>query len=220
MYQSSYLTFAILSILIFATSCSGPKESPNSNNTIQYSIRAGGNWGGIIEDTEIDAISGATNVRFAVGAHIIIPKGNFGIETGLDMLGQDQTLTYYNEEKEIMGERNFQYTTLSIPLTLNWNAIRNTDQLPILGFKIGLAGLYALKPGTKESGNPISYEWNSFSVGPVFGLYSRPIHLKNGNQLGLYVDFYRGSKVYKDALHQGSDVGNLSSLQFGVSLGF
>jgi len=160
--MKSIYKFFLFSMLISIYSCNGTKNTSDSDHSLKWNIRAGDNWGGFIEETEVDAVSGATSVRLSGGAHISIPIRNNNIETGLDIIGQDQTLTYYDSEKNQTGKRTFKYTTVMLPVTFNWNVWRNKDNFPNLGIKIGLAGAYAFDPKTVTSGDPMAFEWNNF----------------------------------------------------------
>ena len=59
-----------------------------------------------------------------------------------------------------------------------------------------------------------SCQYNFFSGGVTLGLAAFPVSFDNGSRLGLYVDRYRGSQIYKDFYNQpefevpGSSYGN------------
>lgn len=204
-----YLLFAI-PLLLLLSGCASIKTT--------YNVQAGVSWGGIIEDSEIDAVTGATNLGVSLGVHPNIYIGRRLAETGLDFLTYNQSWTYLDAGENYDGRRNLKFGELRVPLTYNFQLFRNSDDEGLLQLKLGLSAGYILYHNFTDTGTVPDYSLDNFSIGPSFGISTIPIKLNDNLQLGFYLDVLRGSKVYKDEYITSDNVGNISNIKFGAVL--
>ena len=64
--------------------------------------------------------------------------------------------------------------------------------------KLGYVAQCNMLKETGREGTIPSREFNRRSHGPTLGITLKPFRLSNGNQLGLYVEGYRGSAIFRD----------------------
>lgn len=202
-----YLTIPVIFLL---TGCASIKTT--------YNVQAGASWGGIIEDTEIDAVTGATNLGVSLGVHPAININRRMVETGLDFLTYHQSWTYLDAGENFDGTRDFKYGELRVPLTYNLQLFRNSDDEGLIQLKLGLSAGYIIYHKFADSGTVPDYSLDNFSIGPSFGISTIPIKLNDKLQLGFYLDALRGSKVYKNHYITTDNVGNISNIKFGAVL--
>ncbi|KPL13888.1 MAG: hypothetical protein AMS26_12770 [Bacteroides sp. SM23_62] len=183
-----------------------------------YHIQAGGSWGGIIEDTKMDAVTGATKMGVNLGVHPAVNINRRLVETGLDFLTYNQSWMYFDAGENYDGKRDLKFGELRFPLTYNFQLFRDSNDEGQLQIKLGLSAGYILYHKFTDSGTVPDYTLDNFSIGPAFGLSTIPIKLNDKLQLGLYLDFVRVSKVYKDLYITTDNVGNLSNIKFGAVL--
>ncbi len=202
-----FLTITVIFLLI---GCASIKTT--------YHVQAGGSWGGIIEDTEIDGVTGATNWGVSLGVHPNFYIGRRLLETGLDFLTYHQSWTYLDTGENYDGTRDLKFGELRIPLTYNFQLFRNSDDEGLIQLKLGLSAGYIIYHNFSDTEVVPDYSLDNFSIGPAFGLSTIPIKLNDRLQLGIYLDFVRTSKVYKDFYITTDNVGNLSNIKFGAVL--
>lgn len=207
----------IVSSILLISGCAATSDIDNENVNVTFNIRAGAGWGGIIEDTKIDAVTGATNIGFTSGVHSSINIYGHMIESGLDMQTYNQSYTYNDELESFNGKRDFSLTEISIPLTYNFQFINDADMESILHIKLGLSGSYIVSADIKDNGTPPDYSLRKFSIGPTFGISVIPFRLTDTMKLGFYFDLTRGSKIYDD-FYISSDAGYMSGMKFGLLL--
>ncbi len=208
-------------LLVFLASCAGIKNSSdNQENNISTALnfQAGSSYGGFVDNTDIDAVSGATPLQYHIGFHPEIAYRNHTIETGLEYVHFNQTLTY--SDNEIFGERTYTYGQLHVPLTYNFKLFKTSDgAMPLLYLKLGIC--YGLQiHAADEATNTYlpAYSFKKSFFGPYLGISSAPILINYKWRAGLYLDFFRGTKIYEDPYHDSGDVGNISYLKFGILL--
>lgn len=202
--------FLIIPAICLLTGCAATKTT--------YNIQAGGSWGGIIEDTEIDAVTGATGMGISLGVHPAFHIHRRMLETGVDFLTYNQFFTYSDNEENYDGKRDFKFGELRVPITYNFQLFRDNNDEGLLQIKLGLSAGYLLYENINDSGTVPDYTFDKFSIGPTLGLSIIPIKLGDKLQLGLYLDVVRASKVYKDHYITTDNIGNLSNLKFGAVL--
>ena len=229
-------------IALFATltGCSMNKSQVKENNLalyidaiteatgVSFSVLAGSSYGGIVDNcqmsgiegtSDVDAITGATKLSYSAGIHSVIKGHGRTIETGLDYIKFDQSLEYDLPSLSVNGTRNFEFQQIRLPLTYNFAFFRNYLYRPRLVLKLGLSVGYTFSKTIEDSEgseNMPVYEFSDWEIGPDIGLSFYPIDLKQKYRLCLYMDFYRGRKIYEDVYHEGLFLGDNSFLKFGV----
>ena len=183
-----------------------------------FNVQAGASWGGIIEDTEIDAVTGATNMGIGLGVHPAININRRLVETGLDFLTYNQSWTYLDGSENYDGKRDLRFGELRVPLTYNFQLFRDDNDEGLLQIKLGLSAGYILYHNFTDNGTVPDYTLDNFSIGPSFGISTIPIKLGDKLQLGFYLDALRASKVYSDHYLTTNNVGNMSNIKFGAVL--
>lgn len=182
--------------------------------------RGGFNSGGIVENRELDAISGATGKGFSAGVHALGEFSGRQFETGLDYLAYEQIIRYNDPESVVKGEKKITYGELRLPVTYNFRFLKNLNDYPFMTFKLGVNAGYVIDTRIEHTGNTPDHSIRNFSAGPTIGLVLTPLKIKNHMRLGAYIDLYRGSKIYTDPYHTGGKSGNTSFLNAGLQLHF
>lgn len=224
--QIAYKFLIMPLILLF--SCSTIEQLTTEKKT-KVSVQIGSNLGGIIENTDmsmvtgvkvppeatVDAFTGATQVGFNAGVHINHSLKRNQVETGLDYMYNFQKFNYIDVGNHYIGVRELHVLQFMVPLTYNF-VIQNAG----LQLKIGLLGQFNLVTG-KGTGILPDYSVNPFSAGPTFGISFLPLHFRNGDNLGLYCDIYRGSQFYEDFYNQPEfEMPGSSFLKLGLKYQF
>ncbi len=202
--------FFILPLFVLLSGCAAIETT--------YDIQAGANWGGIIENSDIDAVSGATRASANIGIHPVFDIRGRMVETGIDFLNYNQSFTYMDITENYDGKRDFRYGELRLPLTYNIQFFRDENNRGRLLLKLGLSGGYRIYENIEDSGTVPDYTFNRFSLGPVFGLSSTPLKISDRLDMGFYFDFMRGTKIYDDFYISPELMGNISNIKFGVVL--
>ncbi len=212
--------FLIILLIYLLLGCSTTSKVENRNQKIitTHDIQVGRNWGGIIEDAKIDAVTGATKSSINIGYHPAFNICGKMIETGIDFLNYSQSFTYFDNTNNYDGKREFRYAEFRLPLTYNFQLFRDNNNEGLLKIKLGISSGYRIYENIKHSGETPDYTFDKFSIGPTLGLSTTPFKLNNKLKLGIYIDFVRASKVYKDYYTTTNEVGNMSNLKFGIVL--
>lgn len=193
-------------------------KDKKTTNISSFSFLSSLSSGGIIEDTEIDAVSGATSLTYSAGVHSEINIRGHILETGLDYISFKQDFTYLDHSQGIDGTRDFSYHQLRLPVTYNFQFFKNNENKPLLIFKAGLSVGYTFSKTITDNGALPDYRMNKFNFAPTIGLASYPIKINNKYDLGFYLDLFRSGKFYEDVYNK--EMGNLSNLKFGLILRF
>ncbi len=197
------ICFSILSV----SSCSVNKKTEQAGQQIAFLILAGINHGGITENTDLslilntdnilDAYSGATKITYHTGIHIVKGLKRNQIESGVDYMLNHQTFTYKDEENKYNGTRELYVRQIMLPLTYNFNIFNKLLPDSKVQLKIGyIAQLNFIN--IDDRGNLPQYTLKKWSNGLTLGVSSSIIRFKNGNDIGFYLDIYRGSRIYED----------------------
>jgi hypothetical protein len=216
------IEYLILSLIItLSFSCSNPKI-----------IKLGSNYGGIIENskpdasrgatTPVDAVSGATQSGSTASLQTTFEFKGHTFQTGIDYVSHRQKISYDDTLHGIYGRRSFQIHQLRVPLFYNINLLRDFDKVPTIMIHLGFSGGLTLSPGITDElylGLP-GYTFSSVDIGPQLGITLQPLQIDYHHYLGLYIDFYRGTRIYEDVYHKDKGVGNLSFYKFGALLYF
>jgi hypothetical protein len=213
MKKSVYILF------VFFVSCAGLKNTGDNSEpavTTAINIQVGGSYGGFVDNTETDAVSGATSMQYSLGIHPEIWIKNHVIETGLEYVNFNQTLTY--SDNEIFGDRTYNYGQLHIPLTYNFKIVKNgVGNHPLFYVKLGIN--YGLQLYTSDESSTTylpAYSFKKSSFGPYLGISTAPLIINYKWYTGFYCNFFRGTKIYEDPYHMSNDYGNMSYLNFGI----
>ena len=78
-----------------------------------------------------------------------------------------------------------------------------------LGFTVGKQFI--------DSGSAPDYSFTAWDIGPQLGFAVYPREFEKF-RLGIFVDFYRGTKIYEDKYTTGNEFGNNSFLKFGINI--
>ncbi len=198
-----------------------PEEQP----TVSY--LAGITAGGVVENNTmegisgvsgVDAISGATRTRFNVGAHKEIRFKGLTFETGLDYLAFDQTITYDMPSFSVTGRRDIRFQQLCLPLTCNFHFFKRNSGSARLILKAGFSLGYTISKSVSNDGTVPEYTFNNLDYGPTLGISFYPFSAVKNYRIGLYMDLFRGSRIYEDRFHTAEGMGGQSFMKFGIVL--
>jgi len=83
-----------MSLCLFAINSCSTSQPTNADRSLRFSVQAGANKGGITENTDmavvpgaetnVDAVTGATNTGMNVGVHINKPLKYNQVESGIE----------------------------------------------------------------------------------------------------------------------------------------
>lgn len=225
--KNSKLFLKLICSLFVLFSCSVTERIEKG---VKYSIQAGMNHGGIIENTdlavvpnienEVDAFSGATSMGANTGVHVNIPLKRNEIETGLDYMYNSQSFKYADAGNSFSGTRDLSVSQVLVPLTYNFVLLKRLLPDSELQFHLGYVGQLNFI-SVSGSGKLPNYNINTWSNGATIGFSAYPFLFKNGHKLGFYLDVYRGSRFYEDYYNQKSfDMPGSSYFKFGLKYRF
>ena len=201
--------FYSLVTFTFITACSSTSDLSTEKTRWKprIQLQVGINNGGIVENSDFsstpnvqaDAFSGATRtVGGNIGTHIVLPMKLNAFETGIDYMYNGQSFNFYNPSHEYLGTRAIGTSQFMVPITYNIGLFRQTNLKPLFYLKLGYVLQYNLLHVDDSEQNLPSYSSNLFSQGVTVGLSTLPFHFRNGAAVGVYLDVYRGSKIYND----------------------
>lgn len=219
--------FVVILLAFFNTGCSGMKPSEEMGKNAGVSIMAGISFGGITENTEemtgvtgateADAITGATKLMFNLGVRKEKLFHGHAIETGIDYTGFSQEIDYTLPSFSVDGKRDVAYHQVRVPLTYNFH-FSGGDPQPKFILKVGVSAGYTFSKSIKSTGNLPGYDFTDWDIGPTFGMAYYFFNLTEKYRGGLFMDMYRGGRVYEDAYHTGSGLGGNSYYAIGISI--
>ena len=198
----THFFFLVVFMILFSGGCSPLKESRSS----WVSFQAGGNIGGIVENTDltllpgtpVDAYTGAsrTGVNLSMSYHHPIHK--IEVETGIEMMTHPMTLTYNDPVNQFFGTRSISLTQIQIPFRVGAGFFSGT--LPQGRFRIALGPLlqYNLTDVSGQGESLPSYSIHTFSAGLSLQFTVMPFAFRKGSSMGFYLGGYRGSLIYED----------------------
>lgn len=217
-----------LIFILFASCTKTPVLKGKQSSLLFY---AGAEHGGVVENRRLagvdnmssaDAITSATKMQFCGGIHteICLIQRLF-IETGLDYVGFAQSLKYTIPTHSIDGERDIAFHQLYLPLTYNFHYNNRDSTYARFIFKLGLAtGITLSESESSVKGTLAEYTINKITFGPTIGISYFPLHIKEKFRLGMYLDFYRGTKMLDDIYHVRANSGGMSFMKFGFVFHF
>ena len=220
--------FSFLTVLICITACTTifPLSPEKTVWKPSMQLQAGINNGGIVENTDftskpnvpIDALTGATKrVGFNLGAHILLPIKKNAIETGIDYMYNGQSFTFNDQTYNYLAIRQIAISQLMLPITFNIGLFRIKENKPLFYLKVGYVFQYNLLNVTDNGQQLPAYTYIHWSNGPTLGISTTPFQLKNGASIGIYMDAYRGSKIYDD-IYNSNDYKMPGSSYFKLGL--
>jgi hypothetical protein len=195
---------------------------------MNFMVLGGATYGGIVDNkdasgiegtSDVDAITGATKFAYNAGVHTVFKGHGRAIEIGLDYIKFNQSLEYSLPSLSVNGTRDFEFQQIRLPMTYNFELFKNYLNKPKLSLKLGFSVGYTFSKAITDSENSVNmpvYEFTNWDIGPDFGLYFYPFDFSQSYRLGLYIDAYRGRKIYEDSYHDEIFLGDNSFIKFGV----
>jgi hypothetical protein len=206
-------------VIVFFSACGGPKI-----------FKLGSNYGGIAVNKEpvainnavipVKAVSSTTQSGSTISFQKTFKFKGQTLQTGIDYVNHRQRLTYLDTLQAFDGRRSFDLHQFRVPLLYNITLFRDFDQVSTFLIHVGLSVGFTLNDGISDElrrGLP-DYTLNKFDIGPQIGVTLQPLQLDYDHYLGLYLDYYRGTRIYEDAYHKGKGLGSLSFLKIGALL--
>lgn len=191
------------------------------------SLLSGVSAGGIVENSKTpdiegagppDSITGATKAGYNAGIHGEWKWRNHHMATGVDYLGFAQTVDYRLPSFGEEGRRDIRFDQVRIPVTYNLHLLKNRDGNPGIVIKAGVSGGYTFHTSIEDNGSLGEYQFSRWDIGPTVGMTVYPFPAWDAYRMGLYLDFYRGSRIFEDAYHEGEGLGGQSFMKVGVIL--
>ncbi|WP_456441161.1 hypothetical protein [Caldithrix abyssi] len=197
------------------------KEVALTENSYLLGLTAGGlvennTLQGVDGASEVDAITGATKTRFNLGVHRIIKVKTLTFESGLDYLTFDQRITYELPTFAQAGQRQVRFSQLRLPLTCNIPFFKGKDGQARLSLKAGASLGCTIFRSVTDRGTLPDYTFASWDYGPTLGIACYPFPAAKHYRLGIYLDLYRGSRIYEDIFHPAEGQGGQSYMKFGI----
>jgi hypothetical protein len=90
-----------------------------------------------------------------------------------------------------------------VPFTYNFELFKRSIPSAEIQLKIGYMGQFNFVAISDEGTLP-EYSISKFSHGFLFGFSAYPLKLGNSLKLGIFLDAYRGSRIYTDFYNQES----------------
>jgi len=215
MFKNRFFLIAVVPLLLVGCGVS-KKTVDEGASGFQTSFLVGGSFGGIVENnqlmdidgaSDVDAISGATRKAVTFGVHTELNVGGHNLETGLDYLNFDQSISYDLLTYSYVGRRDISFHQIRLPLFYNFEIIGNRK----LSLKIGASIGYTISKSIVNSGTLPSYQFKDFDYGGTVGISYFPL-----DNFGLFCDVYRGSQIYSDRFHIAEGMGGQSYVKFGI----
>ena len=215
-------------VCLFLSCATAEKVSTDKKTKVSFQI--GSNMGGVTENTDmnvvpgimvpaestVDAFSGATQPGYNAGVHLNRQLKKNQVETGFEYMYNHQTFNYIDEGNNYIGVRELHISQLMLPVNYNISLFKKQIPNAELQLKLGILGQVNFISGS-ETGILPDYSVIPFSAGPTFGLSFLSIHFRNGDKLGVYLDIYRGSQIYKDFYNQPEyEMPGSSFVKFGL----
>jgi len=168
--------------------------------------------------SEVDIITGATKKMYNAGIHSEVNINGHKVETGLDYLGFEQSVVYEMPSYFVYGKREIRFHQIRLPLTYNLHFFKNSQNDPKLILKAGLSAGYTFSKSITDSNVLPDYSFKNFDYGLIVGISTYPIQYKQNYRIGLYLDLYRGSRIYEDIYHEAEGMGGNCFMKFGVTM--
>jgi hypothetical protein len=225
MTKMKFITGCLMLLMLCSCSITGYLK-----NKSKVSFQAGINKGGIVDNTDmsvvpgvepapessIDAYSGATRIGGSAGVRVNVPLLRNEVETGLDLMYNSQEFSYADQGNLYIGVRNLHVSQLMLPVTYNIVLFRKLLPDAELQLRLGYLAQFNHLNG-EGTGLLPDYSINRFSHGATLGVSAYLHTFQNGDKLGLFIDGYRGTQIYKDHYNQMQfEMPGSSFTRFGV----
>ncbi len=215
--STRFVTLVLLpvfvSALLLLAGCSGGKTL-----TPKITKYTGATYGGIIEDTEVDAISSATYPRIGTGVRGEFQLANQTFETGIGWNWLAQEFEYNDPAAGFVGTRTLGYHQLRVPLTWNIPLFKDARGRAPLIFKLGVSGGATLGACIRNSSNLPNYDFTTLDAGLQAGMAVFPFQWNRKKDIGMLIEFYRGTSIFEDAYIDAPDYGNNSMILIGLAI--
>lgn len=180
------------------------------SDKVNYSAQISISKGGIVENTNmdelsgvsVDAFSGATKNGLGAGGRISYPFSFLSLETGLDYQLSNQSFLFSDPANKFYGNRNLTTHQFMMPLSLNVRLFTRKNHMGLAQIKLGHLLQFNHIIAGKESGILPNYNIHRWSNGLLMGIHFTPFELKKGNKAGAFIEIYRGSQIYEDHYNQ------------------
>lgn len=210
-------------VMLIFTSCHTIERGSNVGNALpkeRKSVEIGVMHAGIVENTDMslidgatpDAFSGATSPGFSGALHYERKLGNNYLITGLDLMISSQQFTYHDNELGYHGTREICVTSFRVPIMYQWGIFRKTVPEGWLKVHAGLSMGYSHFKINNSGQLPESYTTYPFSIGPTFGGSITPYRGANGSCLSLSTELWRS---FSPAFTDLYNVGDQSGMSYG-----
>lgn len=202
-------TILLIVIPLLFAGCRAGKESGRKSFRPEFRVQAGYNKGGVVENTDfsmlentgVDACTGATYPGAHAGARVQLPVGATSLESGADIMINRQQLSFNDPVNDYIGERRITTSQLMLPLVFNIGMFRQTHDEGLLQLRLGWMWQLNYLSVSGDASLP-AYDLMRSSNGPCMGFSTTPIRRDNGHKIGFYLDMYRGGQVYEDFYNQ------------------
>ncbi len=212
-----YLPILLIICILFSIDLLGDTNTQTDvkHSTLTLSIIAGINFkNGIIENKEVDSVTGASKIgaKAGVRTEFHIANNFHFIETGLEYSYIPQEIKYNDPSNGINGKRKFDLNLIRFPLTYNMHFFNDDKGNSRFVTRLGLSFSYLLSDNIKDKGTVPSYFMNKWETGVLIGFVYFPFV-----NTGLFFDTYRGfTQLYEDKYHTREGQGNLAGFTFGI----
>jgi hypothetical protein len=193
-----------------------------------FAVLAGGSFGGIVVNdnkqgvngvSDVDAISGASKIAYNAGFHSVLKGHGRTMEIGIDYIKLENSIEYDMPSLSVNGTRTFETHQIRLPITYNFEFLKNDLKQPKFVLKVGASPGYIISKkitDSEDSENMPDYEFSDWDVCGKIGLSYYPFDFNQYYRIGLYLDAYRGFKTYDDIYHEAAYLGGNAFLKFGV----
>mgnify|MGYP006282843423 CR=1 FL=1 len=188
-----------------------------------FVARAGHHFGGIIDNSSVDAVSGATQWGYRAGVGAQVAIGRHHVEAGLEYLHFAQSISYADATEGFDGSYDLSYNEMRIPLSYNLNLLENSDGKPLGVVRTGPCLGFVFGEQSDSSGTVPAYETGGAEMGVLLSGTLYPLRRPGGFSFGVCCDFYRGfTSFFRDPYHEKNhfEHGRLSTLGLGLVVRF
>jgi len=211
----------VLSLLIATYSFAFADNIHHSIKNKIYFILGISPGSGIVDNDEIDFITGATKVGFKTGGscELNIAKSRHHLETGLTINYQPQTISYNDSGSGFIGKRKMKLVILHLPISYNLHLFHDEYNKPLLITKLISYFTYIPFDGVADEGNVPDYTLEKFSREIAFSITFFPFY----SNWGVNFEGSRGvAKLYQDKYHRFSEqaVGGYSGVAWSIQYRF
>jgi hypothetical protein len=212
--------YTVLTILLTLFLLYTKIDTAEGKPVFSFSILGGPQYGGVIEDRSVDAVTSASKFGGKTGIRAEFTfRDNFVIETGLEHLFFKQELKYNDINNNYNGKRKLAIQQLRIPLTYNLHLHENKHHDPLIILRFGLYLGLLLSDNTEDFGAVPGYTVKHIDGGVVIAGLINPFTIGKHITTGIYLDFQRGATTfYDDPYQKGNWIGGRRTSALGIGL--